>query len=204
MSPEKSTVKVTEKNEKHSKVFPSLPGASVSAACIDANDRVALASVEHEAYTKNYEPNRDSEGLDSDADGKFSNIDDAATQLYADEESLDVATQRYVDSSDSDNSVNVLQVRKTVQGSHDEVNKDLRTNFCLNNVQEQSKGDVKGAESSSTEHFVKPFSVRKSNNNEDLDADTIATQRYGMIFESETCLDNSSETKSKSNVQGKI
>lgn len=181
-----------------------MPGASVSAACIDANDRVALASVEHEAYTKNYEPNRDSEGLDSDADGKFSNIDDAATQLYADEEALDVATQRYVDSSDSDNSVNVLQVRKTVQGSHDEVNKDLRTNFCLNDVQEQSKRDVKGAESSSTEHFVKSFSVRKSNNNEDLDADTIATQRYGMIFESETCLDNSSETKSKSNVQGKI
>ena len=117
---------------------------------------------------------------------------------------MDVATQRYVDSSDSDNSVSVLQVRKTVQDSHDEVNKDLRTNFCLNNVQEQSKGDVKGAESSSTEHFVKSFSVRKSNNNEDLDADTIATQRYGMIFESETCLDNSSETKSKSNVQGKI
>ena len=181
-----------------------MPGACISAACIDAVDGVALTSIECEGYTKNYEPRRDSEGLESDTDEKLSNIDDAATQIYAEEEALDVATQRYVDSTDSDDSVSVLQERKTVQGSHDKVNKDLRTNFCSNDVQEESKGEVKGEESSRTEHFVKSFSVTKSNNSEDLDADTIATQRYGMIFETETYLDNPSENKMKSNVQGKI
>lgn len=191
-------------NEKHSKVFPSLPGASISAACIDAVDGVALTSVEDEGYTKNYEPQRDREGLESDADGKFCNIDDVATQICAEEAALDVATQRYVDSTDSDDSVSVLQERKTVQGTRDEVSKDLGTNVCLNDVQEESKGELNGEESSSTEHFVKSFSIRKSSNNEDLDADTIATQRYGMICETETYLDNPNENKTKIKVQGKI
>lgn len=191
-------------NEKHSKVFPSLPGASISAACIDAVDGVALTSVEHEGYTKNYEPQMDREGLESDADGKFCNIDDVATQIYAEEVALDVATQPFVDSTDSDDSVSVLQERKTVQGTRDEVSKDLGTNVCLNDVQEESKGELKGEESSSTEHFVKSFSIRKSSNDEDLDADTIVTQRYGMICETETYLDNPNENKTKSKVQGKI
>lgn len=191
-------------NEKHSKVFPSLPGASISAACIDAVDGVALTSVEDEGYTKNYEPQRDRESLESDADGKFCNIDDVATQICAEEAALDVATQRYVDSTDSDDSVSVLQERKTVQGTRDEVSKDLGTNVCLNDVQEESKGELNDEESSSTEHFVKSFSIRKSSNNEDLDADTIATQRYGMICETETYLDNPNENKTKIKVQGKI